>query len=127
MIKPCDKCGHVNHEKSVIEHIRDYINHNHNPPGYDELVKTEWSPEFEQGMRNRLLFGALRYGRLDRPNVNDYPFADYAKQRIALYLETGNMEYLLDCANMCLYEFERGIHPKRHFKSTDDGVHFETT
>ncbi len=29
----------------------------------DELAASEWSPEFERLMRNRLIMGALRYGR----------------------------------------------------------------
>ena len=30
----------------------------------DELKASEWSPEFEQLMRNRLVMGGLRYGKL---------------------------------------------------------------
>ena len=33
-------------------------------PSLESLKKTEWSPEFEKLMRNRLIMGAIRYGLL---------------------------------------------------------------
>jgi len=47
------------------------------------------------------------------------------EKRIALYKKTGNDEILVDCANLCMCEFVNGTHPKKHFKSVDDGVHTE--
>jgi hypothetical protein len=29
----------------------------------------------------------------------------------------------VDAANMCLLEFEEGVHPLRHWESIDDGEH----
>ena len=69
------------------------------------LRDTEWNPEFEMFMRNRLLMGAFRYGTFaDKAKVR-FDCTGYAKKKIDLYLETGNLECLVDAANMCLLEF----------------------
>ena len=93
------------------------------PLSLAELRKTEWSPEFEKLMRNRLLMGAFRYERLNSPNKSNYPTATEAIKRICKYIESGNTEHLVDAANMCLIEFLHGKHPNKHFSSIDDGEH----
>ncbi len=89
----------------------------------DILKKTEWSPRFEQLMRNRLIMGALRYGQLNVPNKRRWDRVTAAEQRLAKYRETGNLELLVDVANFMLLEFEEGHHPLRHWAATDDGQH----
>jgi hypothetical protein len=87
-----------------------------------DLEKSEWSPEFERLMRNRLIMGALRYGLLEskRKGNQKWDLIDAIKSRIQLYQETGNTEYLVDIANYSLLEFECGKHPKKHFAALDD-------
>lgn len=109
--------------KTVTEHIRDSILKTLRLPDMDELTHTEWSPKFEQYMRNRLIMGAFRYGRLHDSKKPRFDRIESACKRLELYQKTGNMEYLVDVANMCLLEFEEGIHPNKHFKSVDDGKH----
>ena len=87
------------------------------------LQQTEWSPEFEQLMRNRLIMGALRYGLLHDKNKPTYDRMASIKKRADKYAETGNLEFLVDMANLCLLEFEEGQHPKKHFHAIDDGEH----
>ena len=41
-------------------------------PTLDELKKSEWSEEFETYMRNRLIMGAIRYGRIGDKNKPQY-------------------------------------------------------
>lgn len=89
-------------------------------PDFATLQKTQWSPTFEQLMRNRLLMGAFRYGLLERQDLK-YDTASDAKRRIDLYKSTGNTEHLVDAANMCLVEFELGKHPNKHFEAQDRG------
>lgn len=89
----------------------------------DSLVASEWSAKFERLMRNRLLVGRFRYGRMDRADARDYDRVGSAIRRLERYQETGNQEYLVDAANLCLLEFEHGTHPKRHFEAIDDGEH----
>lgn len=89
----------------------------------DSLRQTEWSGVFETLMRNRLLMGRYRYGLMaDKP---DYKNIESALQRLRLYQKTGNLEHLVDVANLCLVEFVHSKHPKKHFDSQDDGLHAE--
>jgi len=92
---------------------------------YESLRKTEWSDEFENLMRNRLLMGAFRYGKIREQNKPNYMRMQSAERRMKLYEETGNDELLVDIANLCLLEFMVGKHPKKHFNSIDDGEHAE--
>lgn len=112
--------------KTVTQHIRDHLLlglfHTKQPP-LEELKKTEWSTKFETLMRNRLIMGALRYGRLKGKGKAKYNRVDSIKQRMDLYTETGNAEHLVDVANLCLLEFEEPNHPEFHFNSMDDGHH----
>jgi hypothetical protein len=85
-----------------------------------ELTNTEWSATFEALMRNRLLVGRFRYGRMDDDNKGDYDHIGSIKRRISVYEKTGNMELLVDVANLCLVEFIHCRHPHRHFAAQDD-------
>ncbi len=89
-------------------------------PSVIELMKSEWSPEFERLMRNRLLFGAYRYRLLADPKRPDYDCVASMIRRLENYKETGNLENLVDVANLCLIEFETGSHPKQHFEAAGD-------
>lgn len=91
----------------------------------EELRVSEWSPEFEELMRNRLLFGAYRYGKIHDNKGSGMDWTGSIEERLELYREDGNLEHLVDIANLCLCEYEVGSHPNRHFGSTDDGVHVE--
>lgn len=91
----------------------------------DDLGRTEWSDEFEIRMRRRLIMGALRYGRLRAPGKPRYDRLKSIRSRLAAYELDGNLEWLVDVANLCLLEWVEGDHPKRHFKSIDDGEHVE--
>jgi len=87
-----------------------------------ENLEQEWSQEFEEHMRNRLMMGALRYGGLNNPNNKggEYGFnIGEIVKRTGLYMRTGNAEYLADIANFALAEFVQRPHPKFHFKSID--------
>lgn len=88
-----------------------------------ELQKSEWSFEFEKLMRNRLIMGALRYGRIGAKNKPKYDRVTSMIKRLNKYQETGNKEFLVDVANLCLLEFEECHHPTAHFNSIDDGEH----
>lgn len=91
-----------------------------------ELYATQWSPRFEELMRNRLVMGAMRYGRLHAPGKKQYDRVASVKKRVQLYAETGNLEHLVDVANECLLEFEESRHPQRHF-GAGDGEHVYRT
>lgn len=120
--------------KRVNDHIRDRLLSGvmSSPVGdksesHGDLCQTEWSPEFEQLMRNRLLIGRFRYGRMDRVEQRNYDRIGSAIARLQRYQETGNLEFLVDSANLCLMEFEHGEHPDSHFDAIDDGEHVSKT
>lgn len=106
------KCGMP--EKKLNKHI---------PGNMLEVFKSNWSPGFEQLMRNRLAMGYYRYGPLNKQRKGQYKNIDSIKKRLKLYEQTGNDEILVDCANLCMVEYVNGNHPKKHFKSVDDGIH----
>jgi hypothetical protein len=89
-------------------------------PPLDSLKKSEWSPEFEQLMRNRLIMGAFRYGLLKAPGKTQWNRINAIIQRAEKYAQTKNKEFLVDIANFCLLEFEEG---DGHFNSTEDVEH----
>jgi len=110
--------------KNVTDHIRDSLFKTaakliEMSPA--RLAVTEWSERFEQLMRNRLIMGAIRYGRMIVPrpkNITQY-HVDFMHKRLNIYKQTGNTEMLVDIANVCLVEFELGDHPRKHFKALE--------
>ena len=90
---------------------------------YDSLRETEWSPTFEELMRHRLIMGSFRYGLIGAEGKPTYDRTSSCVKRLQRYQETGNKEYLVDVANLCLMEFVEG---DGHFESIDDdNVHCE--
>lgn len=92
-------------------------------PSLEELKKTEWFPEFERLMRNRMVMGAFRYELLNRQNFSKYNLPMEAIKRINRYIQDGNTEHLVDAANLCGIASLKDNHPNKHFKSIDDGPH----
>jgi len=97
--------------------------HERDSDSYTALCISEWCDEFEQLMRNRLIMGSLRYGKLGSPNKPQYNRMDSIQRRVEKYIKTGNLEHLVDIANISLVEFVEGNHTKKHFNSIDDGEH----
>lgn len=89
----------------------------------EELYKTEWSAKFERLMRNRLVMGAYRYGRLGDEYKPQYDRIDSAIARLMKYAETGNQELLVDAANLCMCEYVEPAVKNVHFAAVDDGEH----
>ena len=87
------------------------------------LERSEWNPYFERLMRNRLIMGALRYGKLDDPDkCKNYDLLEAIEDRVKRFRETGNTELLVDIANFALLEFTCGKHPLKHFNALDSGA-----
>lgn len=102
--------------------IRDHLLKDIFPPkplNVEELRKTEWNTEFEEKMRNRLILGAFRYGLLNRQSLK-FNVPDYIRVKLKRYEETGNLEALVDVANLALVEYTLSEHPNKHFKAMDD-------
>lgn len=89
----------------------------------EELYKIQWSKKFEVFMRNRLVMGALRYGGIRK--MTGYKYLPYLKKKLKNYMATGNMEMLVDVANLALLEFVNGDHPKKNWSPLDNEKHCE--
>jgi len=69
----------------------------------------------------RLSMGTYRYGT--SANHSRYDYRARLQQKLDLYDETGNQEFLIDAMNYCALEF---THPNRtdvFFKAEDDNNH----
>lgn len=86
----------------------------------DEVLTTEFSEAFVQGMRDRMVVSFYKYG----PVAEGYPHKVDAvgslTERLRKYAETGNTEFLIDAANFAMIEFMLPRHPNAFFAGTDD-------
>lgn len=92
-------------------------------PDLESLQRTEWSERFVTHMKNRLIMGGIRYGLLHGCKKKQFDRIASIKERLEAYTLDGNMEHLVDAANLCLLEFEEGNQPNRHFTPLDDIKH----
>lgn len=96
-------------------------------PSLSELRSNQWSDEFEQYMRNRLIVGAIRYKTFDEKRIdNKYNTLDYVVNKTIEYRITRNKECLVDAANLLMIEFECPTIPNTHFTAEDDTSHVST-
>jgi len=89
------------------------------------IWENKWDKGFEKLMRTRFLMGALRY---ETPEVcqqarfKGRPWKVETEdiiRRIRKFQETGNTEFLVDAANLCMVCFQTTDHPKKHFDALD--------
>jgi len=86
----------------------------------EEILKTEYSEEFDELRKNRMIVSFYKYGRL-KVNAGE-KLVDEIKsllKRVQKYKETGNTEFLADVANFAMIEFMCPQHPNAYFKATD--------
>jgi len=115
--------------KTIFNHLREsiykqkglFLPASHKP--LYKLRKTQWNNKFEKLCRNRLILGGYRYGEFSTESSKSCTSVEDIKLRLDLYLETGNLEYLVDAANYTMLEFTYSRHNNAHFKSSDDDVH----
>lgn len=76
------------------------------------------APRFLQGMINRMATSFHKYGHV-RDNFPDRINAiSCLEDRLDLYRETGNTEWLMDVANYAMIEFMYPRHRNAHFRPT---------
>lgn len=111
--------------EQIRKHLQSVCNYKHTStiPDYATLYKTQWCPEFEKLMRNRLIMGFFRYGDINKHNTTSQQKIASIKKRIGLYEQDGNLEHLVDIANLALVEFMHSEHPQKHFQAQDDVTH----
>jgi len=85
-----------------------------------EILKTEWSEEFDELAKNRSVTSYFKYGPIA---VNFGQKLASATKSVALcltkYEETGNTEYLVDARNYLMFEFIYPQHKNAHFRATE--------
>lgn len=84
-----------------------------------EILATEFSEPFVEGMRARMLMSFYKYGRLFDAYPHKVDAIASLTDRLRKYAETGNTEFLMDAANFAMIEYIYPRHPKAHFRATD--------
>jgi hypothetical protein len=82
-----------------------------------EILAEDFSEQFVQYMRNRVLQGRFTYGPIAR-NRHRTDFLASLDRRIKAYRDTANTEFLVDAANLLMFEF---MYPKL------EGAYFRAT
>lgn len=75
--------------------------------------------DFTDKMVRRMATSYHKYGPMRKARDAGVLIMAAAEQRLALYRETGNTEYLVDAANFLMMEYTTPAHPKAHFEATD--------
>ncbi len=81
--------------------------------------KEVFSPDFVKKMRNRMLTSHYKYGKASEAYPDKINALACMRERMKLYDETGNKEWLVDAANFLMIEYMFPAHPEAHFRSTD--------
>ena len=89
---------------------------------FDEILETEFSTEFVNGMKERMVVSYYKYGFLELAYPEKVDAIGSLMQRLRKYADTGNTEFLIDAANFAMIEFMRPRHPNAHFEPTDDNA-----
>ena len=94
----------------------------------DEMEALQWGEEWQHIlflMKNRMIMGGYRYSPTSLQKPREFDNIADVKRRLDLYEVEGNMEYLIDAANITIIECLKKSHPNFHFNPIDDGVHAE--
>ncbi len=83
------------------------------------LPESEYSPEFLQGMINRMAVSYHKYGKVADAYPSNMHAVHSLIMRLNKYTETGNTEYLMDAANFAMIEFMHPHIPNAHYTPTD--------
>lgn len=85
-----------------------------------EILETEFSEDFVEKKKNRMLTSYYKYGKVKENYENGkFDALACAKERMELYNETGNTEYLIDASNFLMIEYMYPQHENAHFEGTD--------
>lgn len=73
---------------------------------FEPLLKTEYSKKFDEIRKGLVLQSYYKYGKASRNFVSGNVDAiGSLKKCIAKFEETGNLEYLADVANYCMFRY----------------------
>lgn len=87
----------------------------------ESILKSEYSQEFDQLRKNRMVVSYYKYGPIAENYGNKLVNAvENLEKRLQLYKETGNVEYLCDIANFAMIEFMYPQHKDAHFNNRSE-------
>jgi hypothetical protein len=84
-----------------------------------EVLKTEFSEDFVQGMRDRMVMSFYKYGAVAEAFPHKISAIASLTDRMRKYVSTGNTEFLIDAANFAMIEFMCPSVDGATFKPTD--------
>jgi adenylate kinase family enzyme len=84
-----------------------------------QILATEFSEKFIQGMKDRMVVSYYKYGPVKDGFPHKVNALETLQKRLEQYQITGNTEFLMDVANYAMIEFMFPSHYKAHFKPTD--------
>lgn len=90
-------------------------------PTSEEVLKTEISTDFIEGMKNRMEMSFYKYGPVAEGFPKKVDAIGSLMMRLEEYAKTGNTEFLIDAANFAMIEFMYPRHPHAFYRATDDG------
>lgn len=87
----------------------------------DNILQTEYSEHFDALRKNRMIISFHKYGPV-KENYGERLVSAISnlEERLKLYKETGNTEYLCDIANFAMIEFMYPQHPDAHFNDRSE-------
>lgn len=87
----------------------------------DEILKSEYSEDFDKLRKNRMATSYFKYGKIkDNYGEKLINAIENLEIRVEKYKKTGNTEYLLDVANFAMIEFMYPQHIHAYFDATDN-------
>lgn len=84
-----------------------------------EILNTEFDWRFVDLMQSAMSLSFYKYGALAAGVPEKTDSLKSLQKRIAKYMETGNVELMVDVANFAMMEFMHPAHPKAHYIATD--------
>lgn len=86
----------------------------------EEILSTEYSEEFDQLRKNRMVMSFYKYGPM-QTNYGEKLIDALGSMDLCItkYKKTGNTEYLVDAANYAMIEYMYPQHVNGHFEPTD--------
>lgn len=87
---------------------------------YDEILATEYSEEFDKKSKNAMVMSYYKYGPVALNYPDNVDAIKTLEERLQLFKDTGNLEYLIDVKNQAMIEYMRPRHPNAHYKPKDN-------
>lgn len=85
----------------------------------EEIMKRDFSEEFVNKMRNAIEMSHYKYGWMSKTYPELAQAVKCIQERLDLYNETHNTEYLVDIANFAMIEYKHPSYEDAKYTPTD--------